>query len=361
MSSILALDLGRHNQKTHGAIFTQQSGRGNRFTCETNVTGLTQVFKEAKSAGVTAVYFEAQPAAFAVADLVLTLGLTPVIANTHDEGFAARARSTKSDKLDVDRLGKMAQMGDITGIHLPDAIDRDRRSLVELRASLVGDQTAAKNRIRGLAEQYWLEIPDGDACWNKEGLASLRVMTEDATLSPSLRVHLDILLNQLQNLAEQIDRANQALSELRKDTPAALRLVKEMPGFGPATTDAFMAFIGNPKETGYSSRSAAAATGLVPTQRQSGKTLIPGPISKAGNATLRGYLVEAAQQVVIRYPEWKALKERFTRGKDDPITKGKAIVAIARRIAVTAAALLRSGKPYNPEMIMPKKTWSPVT
>jgi transposase len=361
MHNILALDLGRHNQKTHGATFTHLGGRGPRLTCSTNEVGLTEVFQAAITAGVTAVYFEAQPSAFRVADLARAHGLKPVIANTHAEGFAARARSTKSDKLDVDRLGGMALRGDIVGIHIPDANDRDRRSLVELRASLVGDQTATKNRIRGLAEQHWWDLPDGEACWSKDGLASLRAKTKDRHCRQSLRAHLGILLDQLQAVAKQIDKADAALAQLREDTPEARRLIDELPGFGQVTTDAFMAFVGNPKKTGHSSRSAAAITGLAPTQRQSGKTMIPGPISKAGNATMRGYLVEAAHQAVIRYPEWRAMKERLTKGKDDPVTKGKAIVAVARRLAQTAAALLRSGKPYNPERIMPKHTWSPMT
>ena len=360
MRTILSLDLGRHNQKTHGATFTSADGRGRRFTCETNAKSLGVVFAQAKLSGVTQVFFEAQPAAFRVADLVLAHGLTPVIANTHAEGFAARARSTKSDKLDVDRLGGMALRGDITGIHVPEPIDRDRRSLVELRASLVADQTAAKNRIRGLAEQEWLTLPEGNACWTKEGLASLRTQSQDRRLGATLRVRLSVLLDQLRSLAQSIQRLDRSLTQLRKETPDAQRLLEEMPGFGPATTDAFIAFIGNPKTTGYSSRSAAAATGLNPTQRQSGKTLIPGPISKAGNATLRGYLVEAAQQAMIRYPEWQALRSHFTKGKDDPITTGKATVAVARRLALTAAALLRSGNPYDPERIMPKRTWPTV-
>jgi transposase len=359
MLTILSLDLGRHNQKTHGAIFRQHSGRERRFTCATHADALNPIFVEAKAAGVTQVFFEAQPAAFRVADLVRSHGLTPVIANTHAEGFAARSRSTKSDKLDVDRLAGMALRGEIAGIHIPSAMDRERRSLVELRASLVSDQTATKNRIRGLAEQEWLTLAEGEACWTTAGLSALQTLAKSQ--DSSVQVRLEVLLDQLDDVARAIRRLDRALAALRAKTPAAKRLLTEMPGFGPATTDAFLAFIGDPSQTGYSSRSAAAATGLAPTQRQSGKTTIAGPISKAGNATLRGYLVEAAQQATIRYPEWKALKRNFTKGRDDPISNGKAIVAVARRLAQTAAALLRSGTTYDPERITPKDTWATAT
>jgi hypothetical protein len=55
MRSILALDLGRFNQKTHGAIFTDTAGRGNRFTCATNAESLQAMLIQAKAAGVTQV------------------------------------------------------------------------------------------------------------------------------------------------------------------------------------------------------------------------------------------------------------------------------------------------------------------
>jgi transposase len=357
MNHILSLDLGRFNQKTHGGRCLRHGGLTGRFTCPTNVEGLSNVFAEAKKAGVETVVFEAQPAAFRVADLVVSHGMKPLIANTHAEGFKFRAGQSKSDKLDVGRLSSMTFRGEITGITIPSERDRGQRSLVSARAALVEQMTMVKNRIRGLGEQYWLVIPAGNSCWSADGLAQLKTLSENASTPETVQFILHSLLIQIEFTQQQITAFDVELKKRRKSDAKAQQLLKELPGFGPCTTDAYMATVGDPSITKKSPRSAGAFVGLNPTQRQSGKTLIPGPISRAGNHDLRGYLVEAAHQAIIHYPEWKALYLRFTKGKTDVISKHKAIVAIARRLAVTAAALLKSGKTYDPERIMPKSTW----
>lgn len=357
MRTILALDLGRFNEKTHGGIFTEHQGLARRLKVATNAASLASVLDDAKANGVSAVVFESQPGAWQVADLVRARGMQAVIANTHDEGFAWRRGVSKSDEKDVSKLAGMHLRGEIRGISIPTDPERVRRSLVHSRQSLVKMRTATMNRIRALGIHHWVPLPEGNSCWTVAGRAVLSSLSQDKSLSLALRVGMSVHLAMLSSIEEQIQVIERTLDATRKELPRVRQLMDQVPGIGPCTADAITARIGDPDRTGLPARSAGALLGLTPSRRQSGKTVINGPITRHGDGAARGCLIEAAQRARTSAPEWKALYLRYTKGSDDPVCTGKAIVALARRLAVTCAAILRTGKTYDPELIMPRSSW----
>ena len=358
MRTMLSLDLGRFNEKTHGGLFHETKGHLKTFSCTTSPVHLGKLLDEAKAAGATEVVYESQAGANLVADMVHARGMKALVANTHAEGFAWRSGESKSDKKDVPKLANMAFRGEIQGIVIPQAVERERRSLVHTREALVGDRTAAMNRIRALGVLNWVALPEGSACWSKGGIADLKAMAEDTTLGLAFRVALSCFLGVIEFLNQKIDIVDKQLEALRENLPRVEQLIAEVPGIGPCTADVVSAYLGDPLQTQKPARSAGAFFGLAPSRRQSGKTTINGPITRAGNSTARGCLVEAAQRAVATAAEWKALYLRTTHGKDDRITRSKAMVAVARRLAVVCAVILRTGQAYDPERIMPKDTWA---
>jgi transposase len=82
--------------------------------------------------------------------------------------------------------------------------------------------------------------------------------------------------------------------------------------------------------------------GLVPKQDQSGSTNRLGHITKAGSATVRLFLTEAAWQPVRRSPTVRAYFERVRR--DDPQRKKIAVIATAHYLARVMYALLKRGE-----------------
>ena len=90
----------------------------------------------------------------------------------------------------------------------------------------------------------------------------------------------------------------------------------------------------------------SAYFGLVPRQYQSGETDRNGRIAKRGNPLARTILVECAWES-LRYNPWaKGVYERIS-GKQKT-RKKKAGVALARKIAVIAWAMLRDEKDWDP-------------
>ena len=358
MRTLLSLDLGRFNEKTHGGLFHETKGHLKTMSCKTTPHDLGAVLDQAKAAGAQMVVFESQPGAHLVADLVHARGMVALVANTHAEGFAWRSGESKSDRKDVPKLANMAFRGEIAGIVIPEPEDRERRTLVHAREALVGERSATMNRIRALGVHHWIAMPEGPSCWSKSGLEGLTAMSKNADFPRSFRACLACYLRLIEMLNEEIKALDGHLAAARKQLPRVVQLVAEVPGIGPCTADAVSAYLGDPLHTQVPARAAGAYFGLAPARRQSGKTVINGRITRAGNHTARGYLVEAAQRAVATAAEWKALFLRMTHGKDDSITRCKAMVAVARRLAVVCAVILKTGNAYDPERIMPKETWA---
>jgi hypothetical protein len=106
-------------------------------------------------------------------------------------------------------------------------------------------------------------------------------------------------------------------------------------------------------------RQVSAYFGLVPRQYQSGETDRNGRITKRGNPLARTILVECAW-VSLRYNPWaKAVYERICG--QQKTRKKKAAVALARKIAVLAWALLRDEQDWAPKtMIHVTQSFGPI-
>ena len=97
-------------------------------------------------------------------------------------------------------------------------------------------------------------------------------------------------------------------------------------------------------------RQVSAYFGLVPRQYQSGETDRNGRITKRGNPLARTILVECAW-ASLRYNPWaKGVYERIC-GKQKT-RKKKAAIALARKIAVIAWAMLRDEKDWEPKRMI---------
>ncbi|MDQ8205873.1 transposase, partial [Pelagicoccus sp. SDUM812003] len=90
--------------------------------------------------------------------------------------------------------------------------------------------------------------------------------------------------------------------------------------------------------------------GLTPRIDQSGESEKQLRITKAGNADLRRLLVNCAQHALGHFGKDSDLRQSGMRicERGASIAKRKAVVATARRIAVTMVAVWKSGTPYQP-------------
>jgi transposase len=144
-----------------------------------------------------------------------------------------------------------------------------------------------------------------------------------------IRQRLEVARPALLSLQQQI---NTLTSELAAAAPCSIPA-----GLGKLTTVVLTREICNWHR--FNNRRAISSyTGLCPGERSSGSKRVPGSVTKRGNPRVRAALVECAWRMVRFQPQYPPVKKRLhllAKGSRAlGATRKKAIVAVARRLAV---------------------------
>ena len=240
----------------------------------------------------------------------------------------------KNNRLDASKLAKVLFLDEVPAVHVPNSGVRLWRQTVEFRQKLLSEQVRAKNQLRAFLKERGIRPPA--KLWSKKGTDWLKTME----LDPSSALRRDLLLERLSELKQKLGRVNQQLDKTA-DAHPGVALLRTIPGIGPRTAEALVAYIDDPKR--FSNlRKAGAYFGWDPCQDASGAVNRLGHITGDGPATIRKLLVEAAWVAVRRSPTVRAFYQRVMR--EDPDRKKIAIVATAHHLNKVAVALLKSGE-----------------
>ena len=127
------------------------------------------------------------------------------------------------------------------------------------------------------------------------------------------------------------------------------RMMNGENGVGPITALCFILTLEDPHRFSKN-RVAGAFLGLCPRQYQSGDSNPQMRISKAGNKTLRSLLVQSSQHILGPFGKESDLRQYGARlqARGGKAAHKRAVVAVARKLAVLLLCLWRSGKPYQP-------------
>ncbi len=233
--------------------------------------------------------------------------------------------SLKTDKIDAEVLARLSCFG--RGLLRPVYQRGDEASILQtrlrVRSTLVRSRTTMINSIRGVLRSYGYRIPGRAISRFSIGYASLELPSE-------LRRALDPLYATVVELTMRIDILTKSLSkDSRQDE--RFRRLQTVPGVGPMVSLAFVSLIDNPHRF-RKSRHVGSYLGLRPRIRQSGSSEVRGSITKEGNAELRRLLVQGAHSL-LRCRQESAIRN-WGLALVDRIGKKKAVVAIARKLAV---------------------------
>ena len=245
----------------------------------------------------------------------------------------------KTDKNDARGIAEALRVG-----HFRECIHRSEdaveiRSLLNLRQTAVEERTHIISSIRGHLKVYGIKFT------KKAGKTFDKQVEEAITiLRPRLQKAIKSLLKILNTLNLEIKVLTNEVEELAK-TSEDVNLLESIDGVGPITALAFKAEIDDPKRFA-NSKDVAAYIGLTPTQYSSGEVHKQGRISKKGSKRTRHLLVEAASSLLTRCKAWSKLKAwgmKLQRKKGNR----KAIVAVARKLAVIMHRMLVTKKPFE--------------
>jgi transposase len=198
-----------------------------------------------------------------------------------------------------------------------------------------------------LLHEQGLAMPRGAKGWSAESLERLSTMASsaaDVDLAQLWRCELHEELDALSVVEARIRRIEKRLDGLNR-VDARVKRLQTIPGVGPRTAEVLVAMIDDPHRFRRANQ-LGSYVGLVPRQFESGQMSRQGRITKQGSGLARRMLVEAGW-VAVRYnPHLRAVYERICSG-----SKGRrkiAIVAVARRLLVTAWAMLRDEQDWRP-------------
>ena len=125
--------------------------------------------------------------------------------------------------------------------------------------------------------------------------------------------------------------------------------LRQVPGVGPITAAAFKWTLED-SDRFKKSRSVGAYLGLKPKRDQSGEKDPQLPITKAGNTYLRRLLVGCAHYILGPFGPDTALRRwgLMLAERGGKRAKRKAVVAVARKLAVLLHRLWATGEVYRP-------------
>jgi transposase len=244
---------------------------------------------EAELAGLrrgTPVAFEAAYGTGWVGELLAGLGLEAHLA--HPSGCRAIADAKlKYDRVDARTLANLVRTGYLAEAWLAPPEVREQRLLLRQRAWLVRLRTAAKNRIRAQLADAGVPAPRF-GLWTEAGgawLDELELSVMHGWVIRDCRQLLVVLGGRIAGLEAEI-RAQ------AKPDKRALALMA-IPGIGLLSAMTLVAEIGDIARF-PTARKLCAWAGLVPSMRNSDRTVHHGHITKSGPAAVRHVLGEAA-------------------------------------------------------------------
>lgn len=246
----------------------------------------------------------------------------------------------KNDRADAKKLATLLFLDQVPTVYVPSIEVRDWRALIEFRHRLVRKRIRVKNALRSLYRGHGVGLHSGKRLWTKRGVMWLQeqeLPTSQATLQR------DLLLDELEHAQSRIDRVESELNRMAADHPGVY-LLRTIPGVGPRTAEAVMAYIDNAARF-RRNKQVGSYFGLVPCQDQSADRNRLGHITRQGPSTVRKLITEAAWQGVRRSPHLRKYFERIQGG--DPQRKKIALVATAHHLLRVMHSMLRSGETWR--------------
>lgn len=258
---------------------------------------------------------------------------------------------SKTDRSDAKAMLEAFRNEELFPVPIKSVEQQSLAFLHRLRSGWKQTRTARLNTLRGVLRELGETIPVGAARVVPE--VHLRIEDADSPLPLALRPFLAELCDEIRELERRMDDVARQLDRLGRDIPAVQHLLS-VPGIGPITATALVAFVGEIHRFA-SGRRFSAYLGLVPKEHSSGETRRLGRISKRGDSYLRMLLIHGARSVLWaakkqsqpdRLAVW-ALRIEATRGHN------KAAVALANKLARVAWSVWRDARSYEPRTHQP--------
>lgn len=273
------------------------------------------------------------------------LGIETIIVHPGDVPTTDKEKRSKSDRIDCNKLAISMRSGQLKGIFVPPKEQQHARSIVRQRYQHASDERRIKNRIKSHLSFYGIQLGEQDLneYWSKK---FINLLENQATeLNDKVLLLLLEKLTSERHFVLQSTRLLRALSQEEK-YEGPLRLLRSIPGVGLLTAMVYLTEIGTDLGRFKKDDNYISYIGFVPSMKASGEKSYTGSMSKRGNKRLRTALVVSAWMSIRSSG---VLLAEYQRHKERGLHSNKAIIKIARKLALIMKAVLRDGKLYKEE------------
>jgi transposase len=250
----------------------------------------------------------------------------------------------KTDKLDAQKLARLARAdpellypiehrGEESQAHL---------ALIHSRDVLVRSRTQLINHVRGTVKSFGARLPKCSA-------QSFHKKVADR-LPDELAEALEDIVATIASLTERIRGYERRIERVCKERyPQETGLLQQISGVGALTSLTFVLTLEDPDRF-EKSRAVGAYLGLVPGKDQSGESDPGKRISGEGDEMLRRLLVGSAHYILGPFASDSDLRRHGEKiaSRGGKNAKKRAVVAVARKLAVLLHRLWVSGEAYEP-------------
>lgn len=249
----------------------------------------------------------------------------------------------KNDRADAQILARMVRFDPrlLSPIRHRTAELQADLALVRARDALITTRAKFTNTARGLVKAMGGRLPQCSTA------SFVRRVREHVPLE--LEAAVLPLIRMVEVLSEQIRAYDEQIARLTQERYPHTALLQQVAGVGALTSLAFVLTLAD-KDRFASSRDVGPYLGLVPRQDDSGERSPQLPITKAGNGYMRRVLVGSAQYILGPFGPDTDLRRYALRlsGRGGKNAKKRAIVAVARKLAVLLHRLWVTGEVYEP-------------
>lgn len=273
-----------------------------------------------------------------VQPVIQELGLVVFVA--HAAFIPGITRSVnKHDRADARQLARLgrADCGLLRRAHHRSDTTQADLLLIRARAALVKSRSSLIVCARGLLKSFGERVSGGSKCFADVALEAVPA---------HLRTPLTALLEAINSVTEQILVYDKQIEQAANRYPAVERMTT-IPGVGTLTALSFLLTVEDPQRL-TRSRLAGCFCGLRPKRSQSGERDPQLGIAKTGDGYLRTLLVQCAHHLLGWRGQDCALRRwgLAVESRGGGGAKKRAIIAVARKLAVLLHRLWTSGQTF---------------
>lgn len=265
-------------------------------------------------------------------------GFPAVCMDARHTAAALSARTNKNDRNDARGIARLLQTGWHKEVEVKSDDACEKKMLLRSRTQLVGCRQRVRGTIRGVLKMHGISLGSSKNFYEK-------LTTALDKLSFYEKAGIEALVRSLREIEASLGNLDKILEGWAEGNEAC-QLLMSIPGVGKVTAMTYIAAIDRP-ERFKKSGTMGAYLGMTPKQYASGTVDHHGRISKMGPKACRTVLYEAAQVLLCRTKNVNSRLKRW--GLRLMRKKGykKAVVAVARKLAVIMHRMLVDGTRFQ--------------